>query len=406
MARYKLKYLLKSALPTWAMPYARAVRSIAAAWSYWSAYVFMDGRARPPAALTMELTYRCNLRCNMCPQAIDLGNPESVLKAQMKENRELRTEEIIDVIEQAARLGVKRVTVTGGEPFLRKDIMDILYAVKRNRMTCNIISNGGLFKEGYAEKVVAMGVDKIIFSLDGPEEVHNNIRNSKNLFNTLLDTVRNIQAEKVRQKCNVPDITFNTTISALNAGRLSELVPIAAREGVNLNYGFLFYATREMEEQSRSTVPATGGKVEDQDIPMSIRGVDVDLLAEDITQTEDAASRLGIKINIQPYIKTREELRDRFYNDAAAYVHHCFYPWYAMRVNPYGDVYPCQMNVLIGNVRNCKLGALWNNDIYVRFRKELRRVGIWPKCTKCCVLINKLHDRLPQMRWYWNGGTD
>jgi hypothetical protein len=60
------------------------------------------------------------------------------------------------------------------------------------------------------------------------------------------------------------------------------------------------------------------------------------------------------------------------------------------------------MNVTIGNVRETLLSELWNNEIYVKFRQDLRRVGIWPKCTKCCALNNKLWDKLPKMRWYWD----
>lgn len=371
-------------------------------WNYWFPYVFKDGLANIPMSITFEVTYRCNLSCLMCPQAIDLQNPESVLQAQMKEDSELKTEEIINVINQASSLGIRRITLTGGEPFVRRDIIDILVAVKRKNMACYIITNGGLMKESYAREIVRMGIDKITLSCDGPEEIHNNIRQNKNQFQDLLKAIRMIQAEKRVQKRNVPDLTLNVTVSSLNAGYMDEIVGIAAREKVNVNFGYLFYASAEMESRTRGIYQATGGKIEDQDVPMSIRTVNVDLLAKEIENAEANASRMGVKINIQPYIKRPEELYGHFFDDSHAYVNHCFYPWYAMRINPYGEVYPCQMNIVIGNVRDKDLRELWNSDAYIRFRQELRNVGIWPRCTKCCKLNNKMWDRLPQMRWYWD----
>jgi radical SAM protein with 4Fe4S-binding SPASM domain len=401
-SKLKLKYLAKSILPNSALFYARRVRELAEAWRYWSAYVFKNGRALPPRSIAIELTYRCNLKCQMCPQATDLQNPESVLRAQMKESKELTTEEIVKIIDEAGAFGTKRVTVTGGEPFLRKDIIEILSSIKRNGMIGQIISNGGLMNAEYASAIVKIGIDKITFSLDGPEDIHNEIRQSKTQFQDLLNAVRSIQSEKKRQRSNVPDLTLNTTISSLNSERLNEIVDIAANEKVSVNYGYVFYTTAEMEAKTRKDFPATGGKIEDQDIPMSLRQVDVNALSLEIEQIEAKAASLGVKINIQPNLKSPEELNSRFYDDESAYVHHCYYPWFAMRINPYGEVYPCQMNVSMGNMKRDSLVDVWNNAAYVSFRKSLRKVGIWPKCTKCCALSNKLWDRLPRLRWYWD----
>jgi radical SAM protein with 4Fe4S-binding SPASM domain len=254
----------------------------------------------------------------------------------------------------------------------------------------------------YASAIVKIGIDKITFSLDGPEDIHNEIRQSKTQFQDLLNAVRSIQSEKKRQRSNVPDLTLNTTISSLNSERLNEIVDIAANEKVSVNYGYVFYTTAEMEAKTRKDFPATGGKIEDQDIPMSLRQVDVNALSLEIEQIEAKAASLGVKINIQPNLKSPEELNSRFYDDESAYVHHCYYPWFAMRINPYGEVYPCQMNVSMGNMKRDSLVDVWNNAAYVSFRKSLRKVGIWPKCTKCCALSNKLWDRLPRLRWYWD----
>ena len=395
------KYLLKSLLPNWGLSYARGLRSWMNARNYWSAYVFKGGRANPPVSIALETTYRCNLQCAMCPQAIDLRNAESNMRAQMAENEELHTREIVEVVREARKFGVKNLTVTGGEPFLRKDILEIVSSIKRNNMACYIISNGGLISEQIAREIVKIGVDKITFSLDGPETVHNRIRGNNMVYQNLINGIRVIQSEKKKSGKNIPDISFSMTVSNLNSGTLCDVVDIAKKEGVSVNFGFVFYTSKTMKERTEKLFPASGGKFEDQDIPFEIRRVDPELLSMEIGKAKNKANSLGVKINIRPPLEDPVNIRKRFYDDEYAFVTTCFYPWYAMRINPYGEVYPCQMNVKMGNVREQKIEDIWNSDTYIAFRKELRKSGIWPSCRKCCALNDTLWDRLPKMRWYW-----
>ena len=110
--------------------------------------------------------------------------------------------------------------------------------------------------------------------------------------------------------------------------------------------------------------------------------------------TKNKAKDYGILLNFQPYLAGQDIVR-RFHDDTYAYVNKCFYPWYAFRVNPYGDVYPCSMDILIGNIKEQSIKTLWNNEKYVSFRKALMKKGIFPRCTKCCVLNNTLWSYLP-----------
>ena len=397
----KFKYFIKKISPIWVLSYFRKIRDLPSIYNYWFPFVFKDGYANFPKSITFELTYRCNLKCVMCPQALDLKKENSILKNQMKENTELNLKEIESIINEARIMKVQNIILTGGEPFIRKDINYIIQSIKNNKLTCNIITNGGLITEKNVDLIVDLGVDRITFSLDGPEDIHNLIRKNKRLFQDIINIIRIINNTKKRRKKFIPDISLNMTVSSLNAHRLNELIDIAYNEKVNVSYGYVFYTSKEMKEKTIALSPPTGGKIEDQDIPVEIKAVNTDILYEEILKTEKKAKKLGVKIDIQPPIKNRKELQERFYNDDYSFVNNCYYPWYAMRINPYGDVYPCSMNRRIGNIREQKLSYLWNNDQYVKFRKDLRNVGIWPQCTKCCALNNKLWDQLPKFRWYW-----
>ena len=99
---------------------------------YWVPYTFMDGKAFAPQSITVELTFRCNLSCQMCPLDIprvmyNRANHEYVAE---RKKEELTTQEVLALIDDVARMGVKQITLTGGETFLRTDIFEILSRVK------------------------------------------------------------------------------------------------------------------------------------------------------------------------------------------------------------------------------------------------------------------------------------
>ena len=85
----------------------------------------------------------------------------------------------------------------------------------------------------------------------------------------------------------------------------------------------------------------------------------------------------------------------RFEDPEYAFVEKCFYPWKSFRINPYGDVYSCSIDVDFGNVREQPFSAIWNNDAYQTFRRTLKERQLFPKCAKCCALNNEFWRYLP-----------
>jgi radical SAM protein with 4Fe4S-binding SPASM domain len=116
-----------------------------------------------------------------------------------------------------------------------------------------------------------------------------------------------------------------------------------------------------------------------------------------VAQTKRRAAQLGVPARFLPDLN-RDEIGRRFEDDDHAYVNKCFYPWYAIRINPYGVVYPCAMNIDMGNLRTESLARIWNSPKYIQFRQKLSDVRLFPKCAKCCALTNKVWDYLPAKR--------
>ncbi|MSS70945.1 MAG: radical SAM protein [Candidatus Latescibacteria bacterium] len=135
-------------------------------------YHLYDGRSAWPETISLFLTYKCNLTCSMCGQWGDAGAFKELGDEVLRER--LSKEEICAFIDDVAFFR-PNITLFGGEPMLYKGWTDIVAHIKRRKMRCNMVTNGTLM-EVYAGAIVEAGLDEIILSIDGREEVHDHTR--------------------------------------------------------------------------------------------------------------------------------------------------------------------------------------------------------------------------------------
>ena len=195
-----------------------------------------------PVGLIHFLTERCNARCSFC--FIDFDNKQT----QSKEN-EMTTEQIEKMTNNIGK-SLQHVNLTGGEPFLRKDLFEIVSAYYNNaKVESILINSNGTYTKRVAEftdRVNKEFPDKrliIQFSIDSFPEDHNKIRKVPGLFEKTMESyeyVRNNGINVVSSIAvtvthanyfNVIDI-YDYLISNWNISRIS---PIVVRdEGVNV----------------------------------------------------------------------------------------------------------------------------------------------------------------------------
>jgi cyclic pyranopterin phosphate synthase len=119
----------------------------------------IDDYARSINYLRLSITDRCNLRCRYCM-------PEEGVELLAHGNL-LTYEEIIQVIEVFARNGISKIRVTGGEPLVRKGVVDLIKGIAAiaGVTDLSLTTNGVLLKE-YAEGLARAGLRRINVSLD------------------------------------------------------------------------------------------------------------------------------------------------------------------------------------------------------------------------------------------------
>lgn len=176
-----------------------------------------------PEFIILDVTHRCNLRCNICE--IRKDGPV----------QEFSNGEIKGLISQAIEWGVKEFVLSGGEAFIREDIFELLDFVKENKYHVGILTNGILLNATFISKLLpylTSGSLSLSISLDALNpQIHDGIRGVPGCFEATFKGLK-LLAEYKRQH---PNINFNVISIVLN-DNLEELLGLASTlNSLNIN---------------------------------------------------------------------------------------------------------------------------------------------------------------------------
>ena len=172
----------------------------------------------PPHMIVWELTDHCNLRCSYC--YVGRGNGSY-----------LSFESCLRTLETLREFGVKRVVLSGGEPLLHPQIMQIVRSVMDQCFETVLVTNATLVDDDTAKELRDAGIAFVQVSLDGDELTHNEIR-GKGCF---CKTVNGI---KCLTKAGI-DVVVRFTATRTNVMSLPSLIKICKGLGVALDAGLV-----------------------------------------------------------------------------------------------------------------------------------------------------------------------
>ena len=138
-----------------------------------------------------EITLKCNLACSHCGSRA--GNTRT---------KELSTEEALDLVKQMAEVGIKEVTLIGGEAFLRPDWLEIASAINREGMRCTMTTGGYGISLETARKMKEAGIVTVSVSIDGLEETHDRLRGKKGSWKYAFKTMSHLREVGIKFGCN------------------------------------------------------------------------------------------------------------------------------------------------------------------------------------------------------------
>ena len=179
----------------------------------------VEGFTRP-YVVSWNLTYRCNLACEHC--YLDAGGTPLVDTENFADRSELGTEECFRVIDEIAAFAPECVTIlTGGEPLLRRDILEIVRRAAERGLWVVVGTNGVRITENLAKRLAEAGARGLSLSLDALDpDRHDRFRKVRGAWRNT------VEGAEILNRTGLPFIV-QTTAGSHNLGELDAIADFA-----------------------------------------------------------------------------------------------------------------------------------------------------------------------------------
>lgn len=300
---------------------------------------------------TVIVTYRCNARCTMCNRYKCPSKPEEEIS--------------IETIKKLPKMYF--TNITGGEPFIREDLSDIVRELykKSDRI---VISTNGFFTDRIVKLCEEFPNIGIRISIEGLEETNNEIRGLKDGYNKGYTTLKKLR------EMGMKDVGFGMTVQDKNAPDLVPLYKLSDEMGMefataSLHNSFYFVEAKNIIH----------------DRPMVAQNFE-DLINELLNSNSPKKwFRAYFNHGLINYIYGQKRLLP------------CDMAFDTFFIDPYGDVMPCngtKDKEVMGNLNECNSWEeLWSSDKAEQVRKRVR------KCDRQCWMIGSVSPAMHKYIW-------
>jgi MoaA/NifB/PqqE/SkfB family radical SAM enzyme len=319
-----------------------------------------SGRLRSLPILALSVHSACNCRCVMC----------DIWKANA-EKREISVGELERHIAGIRRLRVKRVMLTGGEPLLHRNLFALCQRLRAESVSITLVTTGLLVGQ-YAEEI-ARTVGELVVSIDGPPEVHDEIRRTRGGFDRIARGLQVLAACARR-----PHVIARSVVQRANHAVLAETIQAVRGLAVD-RLSFLsadvassaFNRPEPWDAPRRSEIAVTRDLL--PALSDAIRKVEVacpDLLTRGFVAGGSASLH-----RIHEYYSALAGL-SRFPSVR------CNAPWVSAVLEPGGQLRPCFFHPPYQSVESEPFDAALNAPMACEFRRGLD-VATDPTCQRC-----------------------
>jgi radical SAM protein with 4Fe4S-binding SPASM domain len=314
-----------------------------------------------PLYVKFKLTWRCNLRCEMCRVW------------EQDTSNEFTTAELVTLADELAALGCCKVHLTGGEVLLRPDLPDLISVFSARGMRVNLTTNGTLLTGERAQCLVESGLHSASVSLDSPRrKVHDRVRGRGNWKRT-LNGLRALRRAREKSKAKLR-IRVNTLISRTNYDSLSNLATFVQEHGVDR------LTLIPVDDPLTRRLLLNKRRLRDYNAR----------IGPQIAQDGMAAGLIDRPDQAFPFGTDKEALhygRCGFYARGLYERQRCYAPWTHAMITPEGQVYACCMTrgapQPLGDLRQASFRQIWEGPAYRALRQAMRDGKVYGVCHRC-----------------------
>jgi radical SAM protein with 4Fe4S-binding SPASM domain len=316
--------------------------------------------ARHDFFIQWHLTERCNLRCSHCYQVEADRNELSFKEIQnvLGEVQETLREwaKMYDIIFSPS------FNITGGEPFLRSDLLQTIEEIRKKEIDIYILSNGTLIDKIKADAISRLGVKGVQVSIEGPENIHDRIRGNGS-FTMAMEGVEHLLDSGIK-------VTLNVTLSDLNADYVRKLVSLADAAGVQrLGFSRLVPCGRGRQLFQSMMETRKVKEIYQELLSLHVEGLE-------IVTGDPVASQMDMKTNA-----------DMGYTACSG----CAAGISGLTLRPDGTINPCRrLDIPIGNIKSDSLREVWATSEVLnslrdksKYRGKCGRCSRWAVCRGC-----------------------
>lgn len=321
----------------------------------------------------LKLVDGCNLRCFMCEYW------------KGRRQGELTTAEVQALLGDLRALGCEKVHFTGGELFLRRDVLALLDHASGLGMRVNLTTNGTLLDRDAIKALLAVPVRSITLSVDSPvDRIHDTVRGKKGAHaKTVRSLDRLLAGRGVRDGKPKTRVRVNTVVSRRSFRSLVEMGAFLRDRPVD---GWLLIPMDPWNQNDQAMTADDIRFYNAHVAPVLADTVRVAGFDPWIYGRSDADVDFGAR---QHWARGHYQARP------------CRVPWFHTLIDSRGDVYPCCMGherlPRLGNVRAAPLAEIWNGPAYRAFRAAMQRERT-DVCHRCDDFLseNQAFDALEQ----------
>jgi molybdenum cofactor biosynthesis protein A len=184
--------------------------------------MLLDNHGRKINYLRLAVTDRCNLRCFYCMPAEGLD--------WLSRKELMSYEEMLQTCTLLVKMGIEKIRITGGEPFVRKDIMKLLTALSKldGLKELSITTNGVLTAPHVAE-LKAIGVRSVNLSLDTLDANRFFTITRRDEFANVMDTMHQLLKHDIEVKVNTVVMAGKNTQDIIPLAELTRDLPVSVR---------------------------------------------------------------------------------------------------------------------------------------------------------------------------------
>ncbi|MDP5274604.1 radical SAM/SPASM domain-containing protein [Chengkuizengella axinellae] len=317
--------------------------------------------AKPPKSVYFVTTYKCNLNCIYCYAE---SSPERSMEG------DLTTQEAKEMIQQIKDLGAKIIVFTGGEAFLRKDLIELMSFGKQIGLKVNVITNGSFITNKEKAKKVAELTTLVTVSLDSLNKEEHEINRGKGSWLKAKNAIEFL----LEAGCS---LRINQQLTKHTLHSVDDMIDYASQNDIDLR-----------------VVPISGlgrGKIGDHELTFTQRKSIEDKLLDLYDESEpDHESCQAAGVNQFEHKRS------------------CGHGVGEFSIDSKGNVFPCKLMhhpmFHAGNIRNRELKTIWETSKVFKDSRK-RTVHALPDC-KSCTFKESCAGACRAIQWEDTGKVD